>query len=224
MKRQKTTGLAPLGDERLQDLDRRVELRIGRPGQALGLRHEARERSASSKPGAGSTSSASTSSASSSKTCSSSRSGSAARRLRSALARGSRRRADAAHQRQCAPEGEPSPTLVRTRRLQRRRSSSRAPHRGMPGAPGSNRKLRSVVSWRGKARSSPQSRPVMSIRRRCTKWRGEADPRRPRCRARAPRRIRRSSRLSRRSNAPRRRCAASPSAGSVCALVLRPVA
>jgi hypothetical protein len=28
-----------------------------------------------------------------------------------------------------------------------------------------------LVSWRGKTRSSPQPTPVMSMRRRCTKWR-----------------------------------------------------
>ena len=38
-------GIDALGDEWLQDFDRRFELRIGRPGQAFGPCHEARERS-----------------------------------------------------------------------------------------------------------------------------------------------------------------------------------
>ena len=103
-----------VGNQRLQDFDCRVELRIRGPGQALGSRHEAAERPRYLQP---------------------------RRRLdvervhligvviedllfepvgirREAVAqrakRGGRRRADAAHQRQCPPEGEPSPTLVRS--------------------------------------------------------------------------------------------------------------
>jgi len=97
-------------DQRLQDFDRRVELRIGCLGQALGPCDEAPERSRFFQSG---------------------------RRLhierirlvsivvedllfepfgireKAVAERGSRRRAYATHQRQCAPEGEPSPTLVR---------------------------------------------------------------------------------------------------------------
>ena len=113
MKRQKTTGLAPSATSGFSIFDQRFELRIARPGQALGLRDEARERSRFVRAG---------------------------RRLDidrvglvgivvedllfeplgiggEAVAQradcGGRRRADAAHQRQCAPEGEPPPTLVR---------------------------------------------------------------------------------------------------------------
>jgi hypothetical protein len=45
MKRQKMTGLPPPGDQRLQDLNRRFQFRIGRSCQAFGSRHKARERS-----------------------------------------------------------------------------------------------------------------------------------------------------------------------------------
>ena len=44
MKRQKTTGLAPSAISGLSSFDHRVELRIGRLGQAFGLRDERRER------------------------------------------------------------------------------------------------------------------------------------------------------------------------------------
>ena len=106
-------GVGALGDERFQDFDSRFELRIRRTGQPLGPRDEPRERS---------------------------RFFQARRRLHiervrfvgivikyllfeplricsktvtKRAERGGRRRADAAHQRQGAPKGKPSPPLIR---------------------------------------------------------------------------------------------------------------
>jgi hypothetical protein len=109
----KNYGIDVVSDERLQDFDRRFELRIGWPGQALGPRHEAGQRTRFIQAG-----------------CRFHIErvclvgivvedllfeplGIRAKTVTKRTERGSRRRADAAHQRQCAPEGSPSPTLVR---------------------------------------------------------------------------------------------------------------
>ncbi len=127
------------GDERLQDLDRRVELRIGRPAsgprpappgsRAVPLRPSRAPARHRPRPlvaifvedllfeplGVG------------------------GKAVAKRAERRRRRGADAAHQRQRAPEGEPSLDAGPARRLRRRRGSSRAPPRGMRGAPGSSR-------------------------------------------------------------------------------------
>ena len=113
IKRQKTTGLAPSAIGGLEDFDERLELWVGCSGQAFGPGHEGRERPFF---------------------------GEAGRRFeigcihlvgivvedllfeplgicRKTIAKRaqsrSRGRSDAAHQRQCPPEGQPPPTLVR---------------------------------------------------------------------------------------------------------------
>ena len=189
-----------VGDERLQHLRRSLRASDRAPWsgprpapqgcRAVPLRPS---------PGAGSTSTASASSASSSKTCSSSRSGSAARRLRSALDRRGRRRADAAHQRQCAPEGEPSPTLVRPGAFDD--AEAVVEHRIVEGP-----MLRAqIVRALGRfvAREDALLAPVPAgdvDAPSLHEMAGEPDPRRPRCRAKPPANSS-SSRLSRRSNA-----------------------
>ena len=113
MKRQNTTGLAPSAISGLSSFSNGVELRIGRLGQALGLRHERGERiRLRSRPEAGSTSTASPSSASSSNTCSFEPVGFGGEAVAQRARGGGGRRADAAHQRQRAPERQPPPALV----------------------------------------------------------------------------------------------------------------